>query len=79
MNEQRPPHREQIADTDWERTPASVKQFLTEMAKQMTIVSTTVIQSKGSRNVWLIYGGILRRWFASVVAMTLNWDRSLWT
>jgi len=35
MNEQRPRYSEQIADTEWERTPASVKQFVMEMAQQL--------------------------------------------
>lgn len=35
MNEQRPPHSQQIANEDWERTPASVKQLVTDIAQRL--------------------------------------------
>ena len=35
MNEQRPPDSQQITDSDWERTPASVKQLVMDMAQRL--------------------------------------------
>ncbi len=38
MNEQRPPHTQQISDSDWERTPASVKQLVVDMAQRLAAI-----------------------------------------
>lgn len=38
MNEQRLPHNQQISDEDWERTPASVKQLVLEMAQRLAAI-----------------------------------------
>ena len=44
MNEQRPPDTEQITNSDWEQTPASVKQLVIDMAQRLALIEQQLVE-----------------------------------
>ena len=44
MNEQRPPESQQISDKDWERTPASAKQLVLDMAQRLAKIEQQLVE-----------------------------------
>lgn len=51
MNEQRPPDTEQITDEDWERTPASVKQLVMDMAQRLAKIERQLVELQAEKQL----------------------------